>query len=64
MSTSDSIIRFIVVIVLLSIFFIGNVRGVMGVLILLASMLFLFTSLTRFCPFYKSIDTYPFQDKD
>ena len=54
MNNFDRLTRFIVAILLLSIFFIGNVRGFYGVAIISISTMFLFASVTAFCPFYKS----------
>ncbi|WP_083253276.1 YgaP family membrane protein [Flavivirga aquatica] len=56
MSTSDRIIRFIVVIVLLPLLFISHVKGIFEIIIMVISILFLFTSATAICPFYKSIN--------
>lgn len=54
MNDFDRITRFIVALLLLSIFFIGNVRGVLGTLLIAVSTMFVFASITSFCPFYKS----------
>jgi len=54
MSDFDRAVRLIVSIILLTLFFIGEVRGLFGIFLLVISIIFLFTSITSFCPLYKS----------
>jgi len=54
MSNFDRTIRFIVAIILLILFFIGEIRGVFGIFLIIVSTIFLFTSITAFCPLYHS----------
>lgn len=54
MNNFDRITRFIVALLLLSLYFFGNVNGYIGILIIVISSLFSFASITAFCPFYKS----------
>ncbi len=56
MDSIDRIIRFIVAIVLISIVVFGAVRGTLGLFIVLLSIVFFITSVSGFCPFYKSIN--------
>ncbi len=60
MSDSDRIIRFIVAIVLLPIYFVAGVRGFWGIIILIVSTIFLLTSLSSFCPLYKAFSVKKF----
>ena len=64
MNSFDRVTRFIVASLLLTLFFVGGVRGIFGILILITSALFLFASFTAFCPFYKStnLSTYKYSD--
>ena len=54
MTDFNRITRFIVTLLLSSIFFIGNVGGVIGIALIVISAIFAFESITSFCPFYKS----------
>tara|TARA_R110002051_G_scaffold325679_1_gene430141 strand:- start:1412 stop:1633 length:222 start_codon:yes stop_codon:yes gene_type:complete len=56
MSNFDRMARFIVSVLLLLLFFIGEIRGVFGVLLIIVSFMFSFASITAFCPFYKSVN--------
>ena len=54
MNNFDRITRFIVAMLLLSLFFFGHVRGIFGAILLVVAFMFAFASITSFCPFYKS----------
>ncbi|WP_158848210.1 DUF2892 domain-containing protein [Algibacter sp. L4_22] len=56
MSNFDRLVRFIVSLLLLSLFFIGEIRGVFGIMLIVVSVMFAFASITAFCPFYKSVN--------
>lgn len=56
MGSFDRLTRLIVAVLLLSIFFIGNVRGIIGILLIAVSTIYALTSIISFCPFYKPID--------
>ncbi|WP_405292283.1 DUF2892 domain-containing protein [Algibacter sp. Ld11] len=55
MSNFDRLVRFIVAILLLSLFFLGEIRGILGIILIVVSFMFAFASITAFCPFYKSV---------
>jgi hypothetical protein len=56
MSNFDRLVRFIVAILLLSLFFLGEIRGIIGIVLIAISFMFAFASITAFCPFYKSVN--------
>ncbi|ULC58457.1 DUF2892 domain-containing protein [Flaviramulus sp. BrNp1-15] len=64
MSNFDRIIRSIVVVILLTIYFLGEVRGFFGISIIIISIMFSFASITAFCPFYKSTNLSTYEAED
>ena len=64
MSNFDRLVRFIVVLLLVAILYVGEFDGPIAFIIILISAMFLFASVTAFCPFYKStnISTYDSDD--
>lgn len=64
MSNFDRLVRFIVVLFLVAILYVGEFDGPIAFIIILISAMFLFASATAFCPFYKStnISTYDSDD--
>lgn len=64
MSNFDRLVRFIVVLFLVAILYVGEFDGPIAFIIILISAMFLFASVTAFCPFYKStnISTYDSDD--
>jgi hypothetical protein len=53
--TADRVVRVILAIILIVLYFQGVVSGVWGIVLLVLSGIFLLTSLVSFCPLY-----YPF----
>ncbi len=64
MSNFDRLVRFIVVILLISILYVGEFNGPLAFIIIVVSAMFLFASVTAFCPFYKSTDMYTYDDSE
>jgi hypothetical protein len=52
MGTTDRIVRVLLAIVLIILYFQGVVTGLWGIVLLAISGVFLLTSLVRFCPLY------------
>jgi hypothetical protein len=52
MSTADSIIRALLALVFLTLYFTHSVTGVLGIVLLVLGGIFLLTSFIRFCPLY------------
>jgi len=52
MGLTDKVIRIIVVIVLLTLFFTNTISGTLGIIAIVVSVIFLATSLIGFCPLY------------
>lgn len=52
MGTTDRIVRVILAIVMIILYFQGIVSGVLGILLLIISGIFLLTSLMSTCPLY------------
>ncbi|MBI0400843.1 YgaP family membrane protein [Cyclobacterium marinum] len=52
MGSTDRIIRTIIAIVALYLYFSGIVAGVLGIVLIIVSAIFLLTSLISFCPLY------------
>lgn len=52
MGLTDKVIRIIVVIVLLTLFFTKTISGTLGIIAIAVSVIFLITSLIGFCPLY------------
>jgi len=64
MSNFDRLVRFIVVILLISILYVGEFNGPIAFIIIVVSAMFLFASVTAFCPFYKSTNMYTYDDSE
>lgn len=54
MSSFDRVSKFIVAVLLLSLFFVAGVRGFLGLIFLVVGLLFSFSSITSYCPLYKT----------
>ena len=52
MGTTDKIIRIILAVVFAGLYFGGIVSGTLGIVLLVAGVVFLLTSLIGFCPLY------------
>jgi len=52
MGIADRIIRTVVAIVLITLFFTGTVTGTSGIILLVLSVIFMLTSIMGFCPLY------------
>ena len=52
MGSADRIIRLIVAAVFLYLYFSGTVAGTFGIVLLVLAVIFVLTSLVRFCPLY------------
>lgn len=52
MGTLDRIIRAIVAIVLVALYVMGYTSGTLGIVLIVAAVIFLGTSLVSFCPLY------------
>lgn len=55
MSTTDRVIRVLVSIVFAVLYFTGTVTGTLGLVLLVAAIIFTFTSITSFCPIYAAL---------
>jgi hypothetical protein len=53
MSNSDRIIRIVVAIVALALYFTNIISGTIGIVALVAAGIFLLTSFVSFCPLYR-----------
>lgn len=53
MSNADRIIRLVIVALFATLYFTGTVAGTLGLVLLILSVVFLFTSATAFCPIYR-----------
>ncbi len=56
MCVIDRIIRFIVVLVFTPLIYYKYVEGILEYVLVIGMLLFLFTSISGFCPFYKSVN--------
>ncbi len=56
MSSFDRIARLIIVIIIGALYYAGLFSGVITIVALSTALLLLLTSLTGFCPFYKSVN--------
>lgn len=52
MGSADRIIRIILAVVMGVLYFQGIVTGVLGIVLVVAAVIFAFTSLISFCPLY------------
>ncbi len=52
MSNADRIIRVVLAALFAYLYFSGTVTGVLGVILVVLSVVFLFTSIVSFCPLY------------
>ncbi|WP_172625933.1 YgaP-like transmembrane domain [Algibacter amylolyticus] len=64
MSNFDRIVRFLVVLILLSVLYFTEIKGLLAIVIILICIPFLFASVTAHCPFYQStnLSTYTHED--
>ncbi len=52
MGSADRIIRVIIAVILATLYFTGIVSGTLGLVLTIAAVVFVLTSLTGFCPLY------------
>jgi hypothetical protein len=52
MGSADKIIRFILAIIFVALYFTGTVTGTAGIVLLVLAGVFVLTSLVSFCPLY------------
>lgn len=52
MGTSDRIIRVIIAVIMATLYFTGTISGTLGIILVVAAVIFLLTSLVSFCPLY------------
>jgi hypothetical protein len=52
MGTVDRVVRFIVAIAFAALYFTGTVTGILGIILLAVSGIFIATSFLSFCPLY------------
>jgi len=55
MGTVDKAIRILVAVVLGILYFTGVITGVLGIILLVASVIFVLTSLIGYCPLYSPL---------
>ena len=53
--TIDKVIRILVAVVLAILYFTGAITGALGIILLIASVIFVLTSLIGFCPLYSPL---------
>lgn len=53
MGSADRIIRLLISIVLVALYFTGTVTGTLGIVLLVVAVIFAFTTLVGFCPLYR-----------
>jgi fatty acid desaturase len=65
MGNTDKIIRIVVAIIAVALYFTGTLTGALGIVALLAAGIFLLTSFISFCPLYTilGISTCPLEKK-
>ena len=56
MGGMDRIIRFVVVLLIVSLYYFEILEGFVGYILIALVVAFFFTNLTGFCPFYKSVN--------
>lgn len=52
MGSTDKIIRIIVAVIAIALYFTGTLTGTLGIVALVAAGIFLLTSVVSFCPLY------------
>ncbi|MAL17104.1 MAG: hypothetical protein CL670_06100 [Balneola sp.] len=52
MGSADKIIRFVLAIIFVALYFTGTVTGTLGIVLLVLAGVFVLTSLFSFCPLY------------
>ncbi len=52
MGTIDKVIRILIALVLIGLYFAGVISGTIGIVLLVLSGVFIFTSFISFCPLY------------
>ena len=52
MSTTDSIVRFVLAAIFAMLYFTGTVSGTFGVVLLVLAVVFALTAVVRICPIY------------
>lgn len=52
MGSTDKILRIVVAIIFIILYFTGNVEGTIGIILLVLAGVFALTSLISFCPLY------------
>ena len=52
MGMTDKIIRSLIAVVMLVLYFTNVVTGIVGIVLIIVSVIFLLTSLVSFCPLY------------
>ena len=55
MGIADRVIRLVIVIALLTLYFTGVVSGLLGTIFIVASVIFTLTSVLSFCPIYAAL---------
>lgn len=65
MGNTDKIIRIVVAIIAIALYFTGTLTGALGIVALVAAGIFLLTSFISFCPLYTilGISTCPLEKK-
>ncbi len=52
MGTADRVIRTILALAMIALYTTGTITGTLGIILIVASVIFLLTSLISFCPLY------------
>ena len=52
MGSADKIVRFILAVIFVALYFTGTVTGTLGIVLLVLAGVFVLTSLVSFCPLY------------
>lgn len=52
MGSTDRIVRVVVAVIFAALYLTGIVRGTIGVILLILAVVFVLTSVVRFCPLY------------
>ncbi len=52
MGSADRIIRALIAVVFVVLYFTGMITGILGIVLIVLSMVFVLTSLISFCPLY------------
>lgn len=52
MGTADRVIRTILALAMIALYATGTITGTLGIILIVASVIFLLTSLISFCPLY------------